>query len=90
MPNEVSWVRARWRASSDSRLDSSSLIWFCTVRRLLTEPAWRSSARSWLIAAWSDVTRLVTSATVWVTSWACCDIASRVPVWVDRAPSVAW
>ena len=90
MPNEVSWVRARWRASRDSRLDSSSLIWFCTVRRLLTEPAWRSSARSWLIAAWADVTRLVTSATVWVTSWACCDIASRVPVWVDSAPSVAW
>ncbi len=37
-----------------------------------------------------DVTRLVTSATVWVTSSACCDIASRVPVWVDSAPSVAW
>ncbi len=89
MPNEVSRVSARWRASSDSRPDSSSLIWFCTVSRLLTEPAWRSRVRSWLIAACADVTRLVTSATVWVTSRACCDIASRVPSWVDSAPSAA-
>ena len=90
MPKEVSWLRARWRARRDSRPDSSALIWFCTVSRLLTEPAWRSRLRSWLIAASAEVTRLVTSATVWVTSWACCDIASLVPRSVDRTPSVAW
>ncbi len=49
----------------------------------------RAGLRSWLMAAWAEVTRLVTSATVWVTSWACCDMASLVPSWVDSAPSVA-
>ena len=41
------------------------------------------------MAACAEVTRLVTSATVWVTSWACWDSVSRVPSWVDRAASVA-
>ncbi len=90
VPKEVSWARARWRASRDSRPVSSSLIWFCTVSRLPTEPAWRSRLRSWLMAASAEVTRLDTSATVCVTSWACWDMASLVPSWVDRAPSVAW
>ena len=87
---EFSWLRARWRARRDSRPDSSALIWFCTVSRLPTEPAWRSRLRSWLIAASAEVARLVTSATVCVTSWACWDIASLAASWVDRAPSVAW
>ena len=38
-----------------------------------------SSARSWAIAASSEVTLLATSATCWVTSCACCCMDNRVP-----------
>src|SRR6266567_2873053 len=72
----------------DSRFDSSSLIWFWTLSRSLTEPACDSSARSWAMAASSEVTWLFTSATRWVTSWACCHRDSWVPRRLASWPSV--
>jgi hypothetical protein len=55
------------------------LIWFCTSSSSPTLPACASSARSWVIAAWSEATRLLTSATCCVTSCACSDSDSWVP-----------
>ncbi len=66
-------------ASIDSRSDSCESIWFCTDSSELTSPACLSKVRSCAIAASSEVTRLPTSATCWVTSWACCASESWVP-----------
>ena len=56
-----------------------------------TLPARLSSARSWLMAAWSEATRLAVSATCWVTSCACCASDSWVPSPLPvSAASVAW
>ena len=75
----VSWLSACCCASIDSRPEVSVLIWSWTTSRALTLPASLSSARSWLMAASSDVTWLPTSATCWVTSCACCRRESWVP-----------
>jgi hypothetical protein len=56
VPYAVSSFSAFCCASIDSRSDSSLLIWFWTLSRSPTDPAWPSSARSWLIAASSEVT----------------------------------
>jgi hypothetical protein len=76
---EVSWLSALCCASIDSRSPSSLLIWFCTSSSSPTLPACASSARSWVIAASSEATRLLTSATCCVTSCACSDSDSCVP-----------
>jgi len=62
---------------------------FCTLRRSLTEPratAGREAGRWRLIR----VTWLFTSATCWVTSWACCCRDSCVPRPPSSWLSVAW
>ncbi len=85
----VSCESARCCACSASSVDSSALIWSCTLSRLLTEPARRSRARSCAIAVRADATRLVTLATCPVTSRACWDSETWLPSLLDSWRSVA-
>jgi hypothetical protein len=64
------------------------LISSCTESSALTDPALLSSARSCLIAATAEVTRLFTSATCWVTSCACWPKEIRLPSWAVSLVSV--
>ena len=86
------WSHGRARAAGPAAPraeDSSALIWSWTLSRPLTEPARLSRARSWVIAACADVTRLFTSATSPVTSCACWDSAAWLPSVLDSWRSVA-